>query len=91
MIFWLMICQLVDGDYLSIVREKHLAVDHRWDSRHSISVAAPQNNFIIKRGVNDFNVNANSLTGEGDRTITKQANGLGGMTIPRSKGDHGRG
>ena len=69
--FWLMICQLVNGDYLSIMREKHLAVDHGWDNRHSISVATPQNNVIIKRGIDDFNVNANNLVRKSDRKITK--------------------
>ena len=69
--FGLMICQLVNGDYLSIVREKHVAVDRGWDSRHRISVATPQKNVIIKRGVDDFNVNANSLARKSDRTITE--------------------
>ena len=40
--FWLMICQLVNGDYLSIMGERHLAKDHGWNSRHSIGVASPQ-------------------------------------------------
>ena len=40
--FWLMICQLVNGDYLSIMRERHLAENRGWDSRHSIGVASPQ-------------------------------------------------
>ena len=39
---WLMVSQLVDGDYLSIVRKRHLAKNHRWDSRHGIGVASPQ-------------------------------------------------
>ena len=69
--FWLLICQLVNGDYLSILREKHLAVDRRWDNRHGIGVAMPQNNVIIKRGIDDFNVNANSLARKSDRTITE--------------------
>ena len=64
-----MICQLVNGDYLSIMRENHLAVDRGWDSRHGISVAMPQNNVIIKRGVDELNVNANSLARKSDRTI----------------------
>ena len=86
-----MICQLVNGDYLSIVREKHLAVDRGWDSRHGIGVATPQKNVIIKRGVDDFNVNANSLARKSDGTIMEKANGLGGVAIPRSKSDRGRG
>ena len=38
---WLMISQLVDGDYLSIVRKRHLAEKRGWDSRHGIGVASP--------------------------------------------------
>ena len=40
--FWFMIRQLVDGDYLSIVRKRHLAKNHGWDNRHGIGVASPQ-------------------------------------------------
>ena len=36
------ICQLVNGDYLSIMRKWHLMVNHRWDKRHGISVAMNQ-------------------------------------------------
>ena len=71
-----MICQLVNGDYLSIMREKHLAMDFRWDSRHGIGVTMPQNNVIVKRGIDNFNVNANSLARKSDRTIVEKANGL---------------
>ena len=39
---WLMISQLVNGDYLSIVRKRHLAKNRRGDSRHGIGVASPQ-------------------------------------------------
>ena len=39
---WLMISQLVDGDYISIVRKRHLVKNHGWDSRHGIGVASPQ-------------------------------------------------
>ena len=39
--WWLMVSQLVDGDYLSIVRKRHLAKNHGWDSRHGIGVASP--------------------------------------------------
>ena len=56
-----MICQLVNGDDISIVREKHLAVDCGWDDRHGIGVTTPQNNVIVKRGVDNFNINANNL------------------------------
>ena len=45
--FWLMIGQLVNGDYLSIVRKRHLAKKRGWDNRHGISVASPQENFVI--------------------------------------------
>ena len=38
----LMVSQLVNGEYLSIVRERHLAENRRWDSRHGIGVASPQ-------------------------------------------------
>ena len=38
---WLMICQLVDGDYLSIVRKRHLAKNRGWDNRQGIGVAPP--------------------------------------------------
>ena len=86
-----MICQLVNGDYLSIMREKHLAVDRRWDSRHGIGVATPQNNVIIKRGIDDFNINENCLARKSDSEIMEEANGLGGMAIPCTKGDCGRG
>ena len=86
-----MICQLVNGDYLSIMREKHLAMDCRWDEKHGIGVAMPQKNVIIKRGVNDFNVNVNSLSRKSDGTVMEKANGLEGVAIPRSKSDRGRG
>ena len=86
-----MICQLVNGDYLSIMREKHLAVDYGWDGRHGIGVTTPQKNVIVKRGVNKFNVDTNSLAHKGDRTVREEANGLGGMAIPCTKGDRGRG
>ena len=66
-----MIFQLVNGDNLAIMREKHLAVDHGWDSRHGIGVAMPQKNVIIKRGIDNLNVNTNSLTCKGDRTVTE--------------------
>ena len=38
----LMVRQLVNGDYLSIVRERHLAKNRRGDSIHGIGVASPQ-------------------------------------------------
>ena len=66
-----MIRQLVNGDYLSIMREKHLVVDQGWDRIYGIGVAMPKNNVIIKRGVDEFNVNANSLARKSDRTITE--------------------
>ena len=88
---WLVISQLVDGDYLSIVRKRHLVKNHGWDSRHGIGVASPQENVVIERGVNDFDVNTNSLARKSDRTITEEANRLGGVATPLSKGDHGRG
>ena len=43
----LMICQMVNGDYISIMRERHLAVNCRWDSRHGIGVATIQNNVVF--------------------------------------------
>ena len=86
-----MICQLVNGDYLSIMREKNLAVDCGWDGRHGIGVNTPQNNVIVKRSIDNFNVNTNSLACKGDRTVTKKADGLGGMAIPRMKSDRGKG
>ena len=86
-----MICQLVNGDYLSIVRQKHLAVDYGWDSRHGIGVTTPKKNVVVKRGVNYFHFDTNSLASKGDRTVTEKANGLGGMAVPCSKGDWGRG
>ena len=66
-----MIRQLVNGDYLSIVRDKHLVVDRGWDNIHGIGVATSQKNVIVKRGVDEFNVNANILACKGDRTITE--------------------
>ena len=39
---WLMISQLVDSDYLSIVRKRNLAKNRGWDNRHGIGVALPQ-------------------------------------------------
>jgi len=42
-------------------------------------------------GIDDFDVNTNSLTGKGDRKITEKADGLGGVAVPRMKGDCGRG
>ena len=89
--FWLMIFQLVDGDNISIMREKHLAVDCGWDGRHGIGVTTPQNNVIVKRGIDYFNVDTNSLARNGDGTVTEKADGLGGMAIPHMKGDCGRG
>ena len=44
---WLMINQLVDGDYLSIVTKRHLVKKRGWDSRHGIGVASPQENVVI--------------------------------------------
>ena len=69
--FWFMICQLVDGDNLSIMRETHLAVDYEWDNRHGIGVTTPQKNVIVKRGVDNFNIDTNSLAHKGDRTVTE--------------------
>ena len=66
-----MICQLFNGDYLSIMRERHLAVDRVWDNRHGKGVATPQNNVIVERGVDDFNVNTNSLARKSDRIVTE--------------------
>ena len=66
-----MICQLVDGDNLSIMREKHLAVECGWDGRPGIGVTMPQQNVIFKRGIDNFNVDTNSLAGKGDRTVTE--------------------
>ena len=86
-----MIRQLVNCDYLSIMREKHLVMNRGWDRRHGISVAMPKNNVIIQRGIDDFNINANRLAYKSNRTITEEANGLGGMAIPCMKGDGGRG
>ena len=36
------ICQLVDGDNISILRKSHLTVNHIWDSRNCISLAMTQ-------------------------------------------------
>ena len=66
-----MISQLVNGDYLSIMRERHLAVNRGRDNRHGISVATPHKNVVIERGVDEFNVNANSLAHKSDRTVTE--------------------
>ena len=66
-----MIRQLVNGDDLAIMREKHLAVDCGWDDRHGIGVTTPQKDVVVKRGVDKFDVNTNSLAGKGDRTITE--------------------
>ena len=82
---------MVNGDNLAIMREKHLAVDCRWDDKHGIGVTMPQKNVVVKRGVDNFNVDTNILTHKGDRTVTEKANGLGGMAIPCTKGDGGRG
>ena len=38
----LMVRQLVNGDYLSIVRERNLAKNRGWDNRHGIGVASLQ-------------------------------------------------
>ena len=40
--------------------KRHLAEDRGWDSRHGIGVAMPQKD-VIKRGIDEFNVNANIL------------------------------
>ena len=66
-----MIRQLVNGDDLSIMGERHFVKDRGWDSRHSIGVASPQENVVIKRGIDDFYVNANSLARKSDRTIVE--------------------
>ena len=68
---WLMVCQLVNGDYPSIMRERHIVMNYGWDNRHGIGVAMPQKNVVIERGINDFNVNANSLARKGNRTVTE--------------------
>ena len=86
-----MVGQLVNGDNLAIVSEEHVAVDCGWDNRHGIGVTTPQKNVVVKRGVNNFNVNTNNFSYKGDRTMTKEASGLGDMAIPRTKGDCGRG
>ena len=38
----LMVSQLVNGDYLSIVRKRHLAKNRGWENEHGIGVASPQ-------------------------------------------------
>ena len=86
-----MVSQLVNGDNLAIMRKEHLEVDCGWDGRHGIGVTMPQKDVVVKRGVDNFNVDTNSLAGKGDRTVTENADGLGGMAIPRMKGDCGRG
>ena len=89
--FRFMIRQLVNGDDLAIMREKHLAVDEGWDDRHGIGVTTPQKDVVVERGIDNFNVDTDSLTGKGDREVWKKTNGLGGMAIPRTEGDGGRG
>ena len=37
-----LICQLVNGDYISVMREGHLVVDRRRDKKHRICVAMTQ-------------------------------------------------
>ena len=69
--FWFIVSRLVNHANLAIMREKHLAVDCGWDSKQSISVAMPQNNVIIKRGIDDFNINSNLLARKSDRKITE--------------------
>ena len=64
-----MVRQLVNGDNLAIMREEHLAVDCRWDDRHGIGVTTPQKDVVVKRGVDNFNVDTNSLALKGDRTV----------------------
>ena len=44
---WLMISQLVDGDYISIVRKINLAKNRGWDSKHGIGVALPQYTVVV--------------------------------------------
>ena len=86
-----MVSQLVNRDNFAIMREKHLAVDCGWDGRHGIGATTPQKNVVVKRGVDNFHIDTNSLTLKGDRTVTKEGDGLGGMAIPCTKGDCGRG
>ena len=66
-----MIRQLVNGDNIAIMREKNLAMDCGWDDRHGIGVTTPQKDVVIKRGVDNFNVDTNSLASKGDRKVTK--------------------
>ena len=69
--FCFMIRQLVNGDNLTIMREKHLVVDCGWDGRHGIGVTTPKKNVVFKRSIDKFNVDTNSLACKGDRTVTE--------------------
>ena len=57
---------------LSIMREEHLAMDCGWNGRHGIGVTTPQKDVVVKRGVDNFNVDTNSLASKGDRIQISQ-------------------
>jgi hypothetical protein len=86
----LIMCKLVDGDDLPIMREHHFMKHRRGDCLHSIHVVTPKQDIVIKMGIDKFNVNEDGFSPKFYGDILTNPCGIFWSTIVSSKGD-GRG
>jgi hypothetical protein len=69
---------LVNCDDLPIVGEHHCLKDGRGNCFHSVHVATTEQDIVIEWGVNNFNVDKDSLTPSYTRTFWKSPSGYDG-------------
>jgi hypothetical protein len=62
---------LVDGHDLPIVGEYHGSKDERCHYLHSVHVATTEQDIIIERGIDNFDVDENSLSPDFNGDILK--------------------
>jgi hypothetical protein len=86
----LVMCQLVNGDDLPIVGEHHRTKHRRGDRLHSVHVVASEQDIVIKRGIDNFNVNEDGFAPKFYGDILTKPYGRCWSTVISSKRD-GRG
>jgi hypothetical protein len=78
---------LVDGDHLLVVGEHHRSKHRRGNSLHSVHVATSKQDVVIKRGINNFNVDEDSFSPKFNKDILKEPFERGWSSMIRSQID----
>jgi hypothetical protein len=86
----LIMCKLVDREDFPVMGEHHIMKHKRGYICHSIHVATPEQDIIIKWGINNLNFNQDGFSPKFDRDILEEPFGERWSTIISSEGD-GRG